>query len=73
MKIGLRQSALDPGFHGVPPVRHARTVMLMVPTWHARAPRARRRMGRLLKVQEMLNPRTLQGSVTKEKVVTGCV
>ena len=23
--------ALDPGFHGVPPVRHARTVMLVVP------------------------------------------
>jgi hypothetical protein len=27
----LCQNALDPGFHGVPPVPHARTVMLMVP------------------------------------------
>ena len=27
----LRQNALDPGSHGVPPVRHARIVMLIVP------------------------------------------
>jgi hypothetical protein len=44
MKIGLLPDAvkpgihcvsyyaLDPGFHGVPLVRNARTVMLMVPT-----------------------------------------
>jgi hypothetical protein len=33
--------ALDPGFHGVPPVRHARTVMLVVPVGRVRSGRHR--------------------------------
>ena len=31
MKPGFHCYALDPGFHGAPLVRHARTVVLMVP------------------------------------------